>query len=64
MQIALPIILGIINGAFQLLANHLGKAPGWVPTQQDISDLNKEVDAATPEAERAAARLRLGLPPA
>lgn len=61
--LALPIILGIVNGGFQLLANHLGKPADWIPTPQDIADLNAECDAATPEAERAAARVRLGLPP-
>jgi hypothetical protein len=62
MSMALPIILGLIDGAFKLLANHLGKPEGWVPTAQDIADLNAEVDEATPEHERALARERLGIP--
>lgn len=58
----LTIIMGLINGAFALLANHLNKPEGWKPTPQEWDDLNAEVDAATPEAVRAAARARLGLP--
>jgi len=57
------IILGLINGAFELLRTHLGKPEGWKPSEQDWSDLEASVDAATPEAEKAAARARLGLPP-
>lgn len=61
--LALPILLDIIDGGFKLLANHLGKPEGWIPTQQDWDDLANTVDEATPEAVKAAARERLGLPP-
>jgi len=57
------IILGLINGAFELLRTHLGKPAGWKPSETDWADLEASVDAATPEAEKAAARARLGLPP-
>lgn len=57
------IIANIIAGGFELLRTHLNKPEGWKPTLQDIADLNASVDAATPEAEKAAARVRLNLPP-
>lgn len=56
---AITIIMGLINGGFSLLANHLGKPEGWKPTAQEWDDLQAEVNAATPEAVRAAARARL-----
>ena len=59
MGVALPIILGIIDGAFKLLANHLGRPAGWVPTPQDWVDLQAQVNDATPEAVKAQARARL-----
>lgn len=52
-----------IAAIFQIWANHAGKPEGWKPSQQDIDDLLGLVDAASPEAEKAAARVRLGLPP-
>ena len=55
------IATGILT-LFQIWANHVNKPEGWKPTQQDIDDLLAQVDAATPESEKAAARLRLGLP--
>ena len=55
--------MGIINGGFALLANHLNKPEGWKPTAQDWDDLEQSVNEATPEAAKAAARVRLGLPP-
>lgn len=59
MGIALPIILGIINGGFKLLANHLGKPEGWKPSAEEWDKLEAEVEAATPEAVKAEARARL-----
>lgn len=56
------IIAAIISGGFELLRQYLNQPEGWTPTQQDIDDLNAAVEAATPEAEKAAARVRLGLP--
>ena len=55
------IIASIISGGFELLRVYLNKPEGWKPSQQDIDDLLMEVDLATPEACKAAARLRLGL---
>jgi len=57
--LVLPIIMGLIEGGFKLLANHLGKPEGWRPSPQEWADLDAEVAAATPEAVRAAARARL-----
>lgn len=45
----------------QIWARHNNKPADWKPTPQDIADIINEVDAATPEAEKAAARKRLGL---
>lgn len=52
-----------LNALLGILANHLNKPPGWIPTQQDLIDFLGQVDQSTPEAEKAAARIRLGLPP-
>jgi hypothetical protein len=57
-------IAAAIAAIFQIWANHAGKPEGWKPTPADIDDLLGLVAAATPEAEKAAARVRLGLPPA
>lgn len=57
-------IAGALFYLIQIWANHSGKPTGWVPTQQDVEDMLAIVDAATPEARKAAARVRLGLPPA
>ncbi len=46
----------------QIWANHANKPPGWVPTEAEVNDMISMVDAATPEAEKAAARARLGIP--
>lgn len=56
-------IAAIISGAFELLRTHLNKPEGWKPSIQDIEALNASVDAATPQAEKDAARVRLGLLP-
>ena len=55
------IIASIISGGFELLRQYLNKPEGWKPSQQDLDDLLLEVEAATPEAVKAEARLRLGL---
>lgn len=55
-------LAAIIAGSFELLRNHLNQPEGWKPTMADIEALNALVDAATPEAEKAAARVRLGIP--
>lgn len=59
MGIALPIILGIINGGFKLLANHLGKPEGWKPSTEEWEKLEKDVAEATPEKMKQEARDRL-----
>lgn len=56
-------LAGILFNLIQLWANHANKPPGWVPSEQDVADLLAKVDAATPEARKAASRERLGLPP-
>lgn len=55
-------IVAIINGAFEIWRIHANKPEGWKPSPDDIANLVASVDAATPEAEKAAARKRLGLP--
>ena len=57
------IVVTLLNFAFEIWRTHSGKPAGWKPTQEDIDALLNEVDAATPEAEKEAARKRLGLPP-
>lgn len=56
------IIAAIIAGGFELLRQHLNKPPGWKPPQQDIDDLIASVDAASPDAMKAAAAKRLRVP--
>ena len=56
-------IAAVIQLGFQLLQQYLNKPPGWVPAPEDIAALNASIDSATPEAEKALARVRLGLPP-
>lgn len=56
-------LAAIISGSFELLRNHLNKPPGWKPTPEDVQSFLDSVDAATPEAEKAAARARLGMLP-
>jgi hypothetical protein len=51
-----------IAALFQIWANHTGRPEGWKPSQQDLDDLLAQIDAASPAAEKAAARKRLGLP--
>ena len=55
------IIAGLLNFAFELWRKNAGKPEGWMPTPDDYRELLNEVDAATPEAEKDAARKRLGL---
>ena len=55
-------LAAIIAGSFELLRTHLNQPEGWKPTMADVESLNARIDAATPEAEKKAARQRLGLP--
>ena len=55
------IIAAIITGGFELMRIHQNRPEGWKPTQQDLDAFLLSVDAATPEAEKAAARQRLGM---
>ena len=50
-----------INTLIQIWAEHSNKPEGWKPTPQDLTDFLAQVDAATPEAEKQAARSRLGI---
>lgn len=54
-------IAAALTALIQIWANHTGKPADWKPTAQDVADLLASVDAATPEAEKSAARARLGL---
>jgi len=56
------IIAAIITGGFELMRIHQQKPEGWKPTQAEVDAFLLNVDSATPEAEKAAARVRLGLP--
>jgi len=58
---AATIIASLLNFSFEIWRTHAGKPVGWKPTQADIDSLLSEVDDATPEAEKEAARKRLGL---
>ena len=62
--LTLSILLGIIDGGFKLLSNHLGKPDGWIPSQEEWDALNQIVRQSTPEVVKAEARERLGIPPA
>lgn len=54
-------LAAIITGSFELLRNHLDKPEGWKPTTRDINALLERVAAATPAAEKLAAKKRLGM---
>lgn len=54
--IATTILTGI-----KLWAQHNNKPANWKPSAQDMLDIVNAVDAATPEAEKAAAAARLGV---
>jgi len=56
------IIAAIITGGFELMRIHQNRPEGWKPTQADVDAFLLGVDAATPEAEKAAARARLNMP--
>jgi hypothetical protein len=56
------IIASLLNFAFEIWRTHSGKPAGWVPSQAEIDGLLAEVDTATPEAEKTAARKRIGQP--
>ena len=52
-----------IDALIGIWANHTGKPEGWKPSAQDVDDLLAQIDAASPAAEKAEARARLGLAP-
>jgi len=59
----IAIALGqVIDGVFRIWGNHIGKPEGWKPTDDEKLDFLALVDADTPEAIKAQARERLGLP--
>ncbi len=55
-------VAGILLGAFEIWARHQGKPEGWVPTQDEWGQFLDEVGLATPEARKALAAKRLGIP--
>lgn len=55
------IAVATVNFLSELVRVRLNKPEGWKPSPQDIADFVIEIDAATPEAEKAAAKQRLGL---
>ncbi len=55
-------VAGILLGAFEIWANHTGKPEGWIPSAEDWDQFLNEVDMATPEARKALAAKRLGVP--
>lgn len=55
------IIIASIYALGNVLAQHAGKGDGWKPTPENVAALLKELDEATPEARKEAARIRLGL---
>jgi len=55
------ILASLLNFAFELWRTHSGKPAGWKPTQADIDALLSEVDKSDPEAEKEAAKKRLGI---
>ena len=48
-----------LDALLKLWAQHTNKPADWKPTPQDWLDLMAQIDAATPEAEKAAASARL-----
>lgn len=59
--LALAFATAAINGGIEIWRTHLGKPAGWVPTAQDLADMDAAIDAASPEAVKAAAAERLGI---
>lgn len=55
------IAVATVNFLSELIRVRMGKPEGWKPSPQDVADFVVEIDAATPEAEKAAARERLGM---
>ncbi len=56
-------VAALIQATFEIVRTHMNKPPEWKPTMEDFNDLIALVDLATPENEKAAAALRLGLNP-
>jgi len=54
-------VTALINATFEIIRTHLNKPEGWKPTIEEWEALTTLVDLATPENEKAAARVRLGL---
>lgn len=54
-------LVATIAGAFELFRIHANKPEGWKPSAEDVANLLAMVDRATPEAEKEAAKKRLGL---
>jgi hypothetical protein len=56
-------IASLLDATIRIWSTHAGKPEGWKPSPQDVADIMADVDASTPENIKAAARVRLGLPP-
>lgn len=54
-------IVAGIYALVKVLGNHTGRPIDWVPTPDDVAELLREIEAATPEARKQAARERLGI---
>jgi hypothetical protein len=55
------ITVAVVNFLSEVIRVRMNKPEGWKPSPQEIADFVVEIDAATPEAEKEAARKRLGL---
>jgi len=55
------LIIASIYALGKVLANHAGKPEGWKPTPENVATLLREMELATPEARKEAARKRLGI---
>jgi len=54
-------VTALINATFEIIRTHMNKPEGWKPTVDEWNDLLNLVNLATPENEKAAARVRLGI---
>ncbi len=54
----------IVAGIYAMVkvwGNHNGKPIDWIPQPDDVAEMLREFEAATPEARKQAARERLGI---
>lgn len=55
--------IAAVNVVSEVVRVRMGKQEGWKPSAQDIASFIVEIDSASPEAEKEAARKRLNLSP-